>query len=104
VMGLVKCDECKARDILTRTVARPVPRRAVSPEPSPEAMTSRPEHRVASPPMTPEAGRLRQSRLTDETRVWLATERDGLTRRMRIFNERKSSIEYLRRNDLTLGV
>lgn len=37
VMGLVKCDECKARDILSRTVARPVSRRALGPEPSPEA-------------------------------------------------------------------
>jgi hypothetical protein len=30
VMGLVKCDECKARDILTRTVPRRPTRRPIS--------------------------------------------------------------------------
>ena len=41
---------------------------------------------------------------TDEARVWLASERDGQIWRMRIFNERKSSIDCLRRDDLALGV
>jgi hypothetical protein len=35
VLGFVKCDECKGRDILKRSTARPLPRRTpVSDEPA----------------------------------------------------------------------
>lgn len=39
---------------------------------------------------------------TDESRVWLTSERDGLIWRMRIFNDRESAIDCLEKPGLGL--